>query len=119
MSTAAKKSTEKPRAKRGRVSKEQQEVAAPAETTPAVSTSPTVSTSPMEVATAAPAATPAWQTNPEFLVMLVKMSCNQIPVPDGKIFVAQRADKVVDVWKVRKDFFSVVFAINLVHLSNS
>jgi len=48
-------------------------------------------------------------TNPEFIYMLTKMKAEQIPISDGKIFVCQRSDKVVDVWKglIQHKFLSV------------
>jgi 5'-AMP-activated protein kinase regulatory gamma subunit len=43
--------------------------------------------------------TPAYATSNDFLVALVKTSANQLPIADGKIYVAHRNDKVVDVLK--------------------
>jgi len=54
-------------------------------------------------------ATTEYHTNVEFLHLLVRLKAQQLPLPDGKLFVAQRTDKVVDVWKglVQRNFLSV------------
>jgi 5'-AMP-activated protein kinase regulatory gamma subunit len=50
-----------------------------------------------------------YSTNPEFMSMLIRMRAEQIPIADGKIFVASRTDKIVDVWKglIKHNFLSV------------
>jgi hypothetical protein len=41
-----------------------------------------------------------FSTNLEFLHLLVRMKAEQLPITDGKLFVAEKTDKIVDVWKV-------------------
>jgi len=53
--------------------------------------------------------TPAYATSNDFLVALVKTSANQLPIADGKIYVAHRNDKVVDVLKVSIGPFLLLF----------
>ncbi len=42
-----------------------------------------------------------YSTNAEFISSMIRMKAEQMPIADGKIFVASRTDKVVDVWKVK------------------
>jgi len=42
-----------------------------------------------------------FKTNPEFISLLLTTPVERLPIHDGKIFIAQRSDKIVDVWKVR------------------
>ena len=53
--------------------------------------------------------TTKYATNPLFIQYLTKLKAEQIPISDGRIFTAQRTDKVVDVWKglIQHNFLSV------------
>jgi len=50
-----------------------------------------------------------YRTSPDFLVSLVHTKCEALRVEDNKVFVAERTDKVVDVFKglMRHNFLSV------------
>jgi 5'-AMP-activated protein kinase regulatory gamma subunit len=52
---------------------------------------------------------PHHRTNAEFLAALIYTRAEQLRVPDNKVFIAERTDKVVDVFKglVRHNFLSV------------
>ncbi len=41
-----------------------------------------------------------FRTNPEFLVQLILTKAEQLRVPNNKVFIAERTDRVVDVFKV-------------------
>jgi CBS domain-containing protein len=53
--------------------------------------------------------TTKYATNPLFIQYLTKLKAEQIPISDGRIFTAQRTDKVIDVWKglIQHNFLSV------------
>jgi hypothetical protein len=42
----------------------------------------------------------AFTTNPTFINLLRKTTAEHLRPQEGKIFVAQRTDKITDVWKV-------------------
>ena len=50
-----------------------------------------------------------YHTGPEFLVSLVHTKCEELRVQDNRVFIAERTDKVVDVFKglMRHGFLSV------------
>jgi 5'-AMP-activated protein kinase regulatory gamma subunit len=50
-----------------------------------------------------------YRTNPEFLVALVHTRVEQLRLPENKVFVAERKDKIIDVFKglVKHNFLSV------------
>jgi len=50
-----------------------------------------------------------YRTSPDFIVSLVHTKCEALRVEDNKVFVAERTDKVVDVFKglMRHNFLSV------------
>jgi len=50
-----------------------------------------------------------FKTSPEFLQKLIVTRAETLIPPDGRIFVAQRTDKIVDVWKglITHNFLSV------------
>jgi len=56
-----------------------------------------------------------FRTNPEFLVALIHTRVEALRLPENKVFVADRSDKIVDVWKglVRHNFLSVPVLRNL------
>jgi len=56
-----------------------------------------------------PGAPKQFATAQEFINTLIRTGAQQLPISDGKIFVAQRTDKVVDVWKglIKHNFLSV------------
>ncbi|KAL6077474.1 CBS domain containing protein, variant 2 [Balamuthia mandrillaris] len=50
-----------------------------------------------------------YQTNPQFLASLLYTRADQLRVPENRVFVAERTDKVVDVFKglIKHNFLSV------------
>jgi len=50
-----------------------------------------------------------YKTSMEFIYTLATTPVQRLPIPDNKIFIAQRKDKIVDVWKglIRHNFLSV------------
>jgi len=56
-----------------------------------------------------------YRTNPEFMVALIHTRVEALRLPENKVFVADRTDKIVDVWKglVRHNFLSVPVLKNL------
>lgn len=50
-----------------------------------------------------------FRTNPEFIHKLISTPAETLTPPDRKVFIAQRTDKVTDVWKglIKHDFLSV------------
>jgi len=52
---------------------------------------------------------PLYTCSQEFMSLMIRMRAEQLPIGDGKIFVASRTDKVVDVWKglIKHNFLSV------------
>eukprot|EP01089_Gocevia_fonbrunei_P009608 TRINITY_DN2195_c0_g1_i1.p1 TRINITY_DN2195_c0_g1~~TRINITY_DN2195_c0_g1_i1.p1 ORF type:complete len:262 (+),score=55.46 TRINITY_DN2195_c0_g1_i1:46-831(+) len=51
----------------------------------------------------------SYRTNPEFLTALIHTRVEQLKLPENKVFVAERTDKIVDVYKglVKHNFLSV------------
>jgi CBS-domain-containing membrane protein len=51
----------------------------------------------------------SFRTNPEFIQLLLTTNAESLVPPEGRIFIAQRTDKVVDVWKglIKHNFSSV------------
>jgi len=58
---------------------------------------------------AKPASQQEYQTDSQFLVSLMHTSCDQLRVPQNTVFIAERTDKIIDVFKglVKHNFLSV------------
>lgn len=50
-----------------------------------------------------------YKTDPQFLVSLIHTTCDQLRVPQNTVFIAERTDKIVDVFRglIKHNFLSV------------
>jgi len=62
-----------------------------------------------------------YTTNPDFLLALIRTRVEQLRLPENKVFVADRNDKIVDVWSglVKHNFLSVPVMTNLLSPNRS